>query len=117
MTELQALGCHLYLHQQALDTSAPFGKAMFQMCGLFAEFERGMIASASRLASRGSAAPGSAVVRSNHRWKRAYASSELRAWIGHDRGGIAVERGEIGRGRMPIDASLEPSLESHTAYH
>src|SRR6516162_7846323 len=90
LTELQALGCHLYLHQQALDTSAPFGKAMFQMCGLFAEFERGMIASASRLASRGSAAPGSAVVRSNHRWKRAYASSELRAWIGHDRGGMAV---------------------------
>jgi DNA invertase Pin-like site-specific DNA recombinase len=43
LTELQALGCHLYLHQQALDTSTPSGRAMFQMCGVFAEFERGMI--------------------------------------------------------------------------
>jgi len=43
LTELQALDCHLYLHQQALDTSTPSGRAMFQMCGVFAEFERAMI--------------------------------------------------------------------------
>jgi DNA invertase Pin-like site-specific DNA recombinase len=43
LTELQALGCDLYLHQQAIDTSTPSGRAMFQMCGVFAEFERGMI--------------------------------------------------------------------------
>jgi len=43
MSELQAVGCDLYLHQQALDTSTPAGRAMFQMCGVFAEFERGMI--------------------------------------------------------------------------
>jgi DNA invertase Pin-like site-specific DNA recombinase len=43
LTELQALGCHLYLHQQALDTSTPSGRAMFQMLGVFAEFERGII--------------------------------------------------------------------------
>ncbi len=43
LTELQALRCDLYLHQQALDTSTPSGKAMFQMLGVFAEFERGMI--------------------------------------------------------------------------
>jgi DNA invertase Pin-like site-specific DNA recombinase len=30
----------LYLHQQGLDTS---GRAMFQMLGVFAEFERAMI--------------------------------------------------------------------------
>jgi DNA invertase Pin-like site-specific DNA recombinase len=41
--ELQAVGCNLYLHQQALDTSTPSGRAMFQMCGVFAEFERAMI--------------------------------------------------------------------------
>ena len=41
--ELHAAGCDLYLHQQALDTSTPAGKAMFQMMGVFAEFERGMI--------------------------------------------------------------------------
>ena len=43
LSELQALGCDLYLHRQALDTSTPSGRAMFQMCGVFAEFERGMI--------------------------------------------------------------------------
>ena len=43
LNELQALGCDLYLHQQALDTSTPSGRAMFQMCGVFAEFERFMI--------------------------------------------------------------------------
>ena len=30
-------------HQQALDTSTPMGKAMFQMCGVFAELERSII--------------------------------------------------------------------------
>jgi DNA invertase Pin-like site-specific DNA recombinase len=43
LTDLRALGCNLNLHQQALDTSTPSGRAMFQMCGVFAEFERGMI--------------------------------------------------------------------------
>src|SRR6516162_5026260 len=43
LTDLQALGCDLYLHQQAIDTSTPSGRAMFQMCGVFAEFERAMI--------------------------------------------------------------------------
>jgi Resolvase, N terminal domain len=43
LTDLQTLGCDLYLHQQALDTSTPSGRAMFQMCGVFAEYERGMI--------------------------------------------------------------------------
>jgi hypothetical protein len=28
------------LHQQGLDTTTPAGKAMFQMMGVFAEFER-----------------------------------------------------------------------------
>ena len=41
--EVQAAGVGLYLHQQALDTSTPSGRAMFQMCGVFAEFERAMI--------------------------------------------------------------------------
>jgi DNA invertase Pin-like site-specific DNA recombinase len=41
--ELEAVGCDLYLHQQALDTTTPSGRAMFQMCGVFAEFESAMI--------------------------------------------------------------------------
>lgn len=41
--DLQATGTDLYLHQQALDTSTPSGRALFQMLGVFAEFERAMI--------------------------------------------------------------------------
>lgn len=41
--ELHGKGVDLYLHQQGLDTSTPAGRAMFQMMGVFAEFERGMI--------------------------------------------------------------------------
>ncbi|QIG47927.1 recombinase family protein [Nordella sp. HKS 07] len=33
----------LYLQQQGLDTTTPAGRALFQMCGVFAEFERAMI--------------------------------------------------------------------------
>jgi DNA invertase Pin-like site-specific DNA recombinase len=43
LTDLQALGCDLYLHQQRIDTTTPSGRAMFQMCGVFAEFEKSMI--------------------------------------------------------------------------
>ena len=43
LSDLQAKGCDLYLHQQALDTSTPSGRAMFQMLAVFSEFERGMI--------------------------------------------------------------------------
>jgi len=43
MQEIQAAGADLYLHQQSIDTSTPAGKALFQMCGVFAEFEREMI--------------------------------------------------------------------------
>jgi len=41
--ELRAKGVDLYLHQQGIDTSTPAGKALFQMLGVFAEFERAMI--------------------------------------------------------------------------
>jgi DNA invertase Pin-like site-specific DNA recombinase len=40
---LHAKGVDLFLHQQGLDTSTPSGRAMFQMLGVFAEFERSMI--------------------------------------------------------------------------
>ncbi|MCZ8317829.1 MAG: recombinase family protein [Lysobacteraceae bacterium] len=43
LQELQAAGVDLFLHKQALDTSTPAGRALFQMCGVFAEFERAMI--------------------------------------------------------------------------
>lgn len=43
LDDLHSNGVDLYLHQQAIDTTTPSGKAMFQMTGVFAEFERAMI--------------------------------------------------------------------------
>ncbi len=43
LSELHALRIDLFLHQQGLDTTTPAGKAMFQMMGVFAEFERSII--------------------------------------------------------------------------
>jgi len=43
LSEIHALSIDLFLHQQGLDTRTPAGKAMFQMMGVFAEFERSMI--------------------------------------------------------------------------
>jgi DNA invertase Pin-like site-specific DNA recombinase len=76
LQELQALKCDLYLHQQAIDTTTPSGRAMFQMCGVFAEFERAMI----ERVNAGLARPvrrvfGSAGSRSSPRSKTAYVSS------------------------------------------
>jgi DNA invertase Pin-like site-specific DNA recombinase len=45
LAELDAVGCDLYLHQQSLDTTTPAGRALFQMLGVFSEFEREMIRS------------------------------------------------------------------------
>ncbi|MCH9047099.1 MAG: recombinase family protein, partial [SAR324 cluster bacterium] len=39
LDEIHALGIDLYLHRQGIDTT-PAGTAMFQMCGVFAEFEQ-----------------------------------------------------------------------------
>ena len=43
LNEIHSVGCDLYIHQSGIDTSTPSGKMMFQMCGVFAEFELGMI--------------------------------------------------------------------------
>jgi len=43
LSELHAVKIDLYLHQQGFDTTTPAGKAMFQMLGTFAEFERALI--------------------------------------------------------------------------
>ena len=41
--QLESCGVDLYLDQQAIDTTTPTGRLMFQITGAFAEFERSMI--------------------------------------------------------------------------
>jgi DNA invertase Pin-like site-specific DNA recombinase len=43
LTEVHAFSINLFLHQQGIDTTTPAGMALFQMMGVFAEFERAMI--------------------------------------------------------------------------
>jgi len=43
LSDIHGYGIDLYLHQQGIDTTTPAGKAMFQMLGVFAEFERSII--------------------------------------------------------------------------
>lgn len=43
LSDLQAKGVDLFLYQQGVDTSTPSGRAMFQMLGVFSEFEAAMI--------------------------------------------------------------------------
>ena len=43
LNDLNSVNCNLYIHQSGLDTSTPSGKMMFQMIGVFSEFEREMI--------------------------------------------------------------------------
>src|SRR5215212_8438282 len=43
LSDIREREVDLYLHQQGLDTATPSGRAMFQMLGVFAEFERAII--------------------------------------------------------------------------
>jgi DNA invertase Pin-like site-specific DNA recombinase len=58
LSEIHSLRIDLYLHQQGLDTTTPAGKAMFQMMGVFAEFERAMITERVRAGLRRARAEG-----------------------------------------------------------
>lgn len=43
LADLHSKDIGLYIHTQKLDTTTPSGRAMFQMMGVFAEFEKEMI--------------------------------------------------------------------------
>jgi DNA invertase Pin-like site-specific DNA recombinase len=43
LNDLHGKHTNLYLHKQGIDTTTPGGKLLFQMLGVFAEFERSMI--------------------------------------------------------------------------
>jgi len=43
MNDLHSKNVDMYFHQQSLDTTSASGRAMFSMCAVFAEFERGVI--------------------------------------------------------------------------
>jgi DNA invertase Pin-like site-specific DNA recombinase len=70
LSELHALRIDLCLHQQGLDTTTPAGKAMFQMMGVFAEFERAIIQERVR----------AGLARARSEGKRTWKSGSERFW-------------------------------------
>jgi DNA invertase Pin-like site-specific DNA recombinase len=91
LSELHALGIDLYLHQQGLDTTTPSGRAMFQMMGVFAEFERTMIAERVRAGLARAKASGT-------RLGRPRLSAEMEAAIREASGSVRQIAGRFGVG-------------------
>jgi DNA invertase Pin-like site-specific DNA recombinase len=58
LSEIHASAIDLFLHQQGIDTTTPGGEAMFQMLGVFAEFERSIIQERVRAGLRRAKAEG-----------------------------------------------------------
>ncbi len=66
LQELHGANVDLFLHQQALDTTTPSGRALFGMLGVFSEFERSMIVARVRAGmDRAKAEQAAGVVRRN----------------------------------------------------
>jgi DNA invertase Pin-like site-specific DNA recombinase len=82
LRSLHDKGTDLFLHQQGLDTSTVAGKAMFQMLGVFAEFERGIIRERINAGLARAKENGTKLGRRRlgRQWKLAYASSRPAAW-------------------------------------
>jgi hypothetical protein len=68
---LEACGVDLYLDQQAIDTTTPTGKLVFQVTGAFAEFERTMIRQRIKAGLKRAVAQGCAIP--CHRQRRSFA--------------------------------------------
>jgi DNA invertase Pin-like site-specific DNA recombinase len=79
LAEIHASKIDLYLHQQGIDTTTPAGKALFQMCGVFAEFERAMIVERVKAGLARARAQGKRIGRPTVSDRRAAKARSLRA--------------------------------------
>jgi DNA invertase Pin-like site-specific DNA recombinase len=87
--ELHAKRVDLYLHQQGIDTTTPAGRAMFQMLGVFAEFERAMIQERVRAGLARARAKGAILGRPR---TSAAVEDKIRAALGEGKGMRRVAR-------------------------
>lgn len=77
--ELEGSGVNLFLMQQDIDTTTPAGRALFQMSGVFAEFERAMIRERVKAGLAVAVAKGKQLGRKPIEDARAFQVRELRA--------------------------------------
>ena len=82
---LEACGVDLYLDQQAIDTTTPMGKLVFQVTGAFAEFERTMIRQRVKAGLKRAVAQGVKLGRpksaESHRVKKSVITREPRRFV------------------------------------
>jgi DNA invertase Pin-like site-specific DNA recombinase len=107
LQELRSAGVDLYLHQQALDTSTPAGRALFQMMGVFAEFERAMIVERVRAGMRRARAQG------KHLGRPALANPTRAAIIHQSKAGASGRA--IARKLDISEATVRRVLAAHSA--
>jgi len=58
LTEMNSVGCNLYIHNSQLDSTSPQGKLLFSLLSVFAEFERSLISSRVKLGLQRAVAEG-----------------------------------------------------------
>jgi DNA invertase Pin-like site-specific DNA recombinase len=111
LSDLQAKGVDLFLYQQGLDTSTPSGRAMFQMLGVFSEFEAAMIRERVRTGVARAKRNGTKSGRPIGRPKISVAlEAEIRAELTKGRGILAVAKSlSVGTGTVSRIAK-EPRL-------
>lgn len=111
LNDVQSLNCHLYIHQSGLDTSTPSGRMMFQMVGVFSEFEREMISERVKL--------GLERVKSNGkklgRPQKINRDVIENIWLLHSQGyGLQLISNELNIGRSSVYRTLKTTLSTQT---
>jgi DNA invertase Pin-like site-specific DNA recombinase len=104
LKDLQAADCDLYIHTQALDTSTPSGKALFQMLGVFAEFESEII----KERVRAGLAKARAESEQERRKKKKKAFGRPRFELKHpEEAAEIIRRGDAGESQRSISRTLK----------
>lgn len=109
LSELHALHIDLFLHQQGLDTTTPAGKAMFQMMGVFAEFERAMIQERVRAGLKRAVSEGKQLGRPRipeELEQRILAALEAGGSVRKTAAKFGVDPSTVQRIKRPFDASV-----------
>ena len=106
--ELHGKGVDLYLHQQGIDTTTPAGKMMFQMMGVFAEFERSMISERVKAGLARTKAEGTTLGRPKVSIEREAQILELRS---QGKGMLAIGK-ELGIGTSTVQRVVKYSSQA-----
>ncbi len=115
LNELREREVDLYLHQQGLDTATPSGRAMYQMLGVFAEFERAIIVERIKAGMARAKEQGKRLSRPmtpeeiQERIKELRAKGHSLRWIGEELGVSKSTVGHYAKGMPKKEALPEPT--------